>query len=190
MLCGCPGSAHVAARRRGWRGLPRRKFGRRSPTPRDVRNTSSAALPGMPSAARRYRSSGVDARALVGSSRREGAAFFRPVRTTVPIDIVQQVQAYGHRSSLPINAPPPPTRTKERDASPPGNSAHRRIREPRAPAAFSTTTGAAPCSSRPRNWPAAPYRCKTKVGNWLEDMCLQEEKLSEFARNRDEGRVH
>ena len=31
------------------------------------------------------------------------------------------------------------------------------------------------------------YMCKTKVGNWLEDMCLQEEKLSEFARNRDEG---
>jgi hypothetical protein len=31
------------------------------------------------------------------------------------------------------------------------------------------------------------YMCKTKVGNWLEDQCLQEEKLSEFARNRDQG---
>ena len=34
---------------------------------------------------------------------------------------------------------------------------------------------------------AQRYMSKTRVGNWLEDMCLEEEKLAEFARCQADG---
>ena len=34
---------------------------------------------------------------------------------------------------------------------------------------------------------AQRYMSKTRVGNWLEDMCLEEEKLSEFSRAQGNG---
>ena len=34
---------------------------------------------------------------------------------------------------------------------------------------------------------AQRYTQRTRVGNWLEDMCLEEEKLSEFSRSQENG---